>query len=100
MPSDGPDWPTPLSRRRAEPLELLSIDGLPEDAVPGFEAALQTVCVSVAYFRDEPTDTWRVEGVRAAGGGHDQLPGALALPAGAGGIEPPALQVGPIEAEG
>ena len=96
----GPDWPTPLSRRRAEPLELLSIDGLPEEAVPGFEAALQTVCVTVAYFRDEPTDTWRVEGVREAGWGDDQLAGALALAAAVGGIEPAALQVGPIEAEG
>jgi ribosomal protein L11 methyltransferase len=89
-----------LSRRRAEPLELLSIDGLPEEAVPGFEAALQTVCVTVAYFRDEPTDTWRVEGVREAGWGDDQLTGALALAAAVGGIEPPTLQIGPIEAEG
>ena len=32
--SAGYEWPTPLSRRRAEPLELLSIDGLPEEAVP------------------------------------------------------------------
>jgi ribosomal protein L11 methyltransferase len=94
------DWPTPLSRRRAEPLELLAIDGLPEEAVPGFEAALQTVCVTVAYFRDEPSDTWRVEGVREAGWGNDQLAGALALAAAVGGIEPPALQLGPIEAEG
>src|ERR687889_2367744 len=98
--SAGHEWPTPFPRRRAEPLELLSIDGLPEEAVPGFEAALQTVCVTVAYFRDEPTDTWRVEGVREAGWGDDQLAGALALAAAVGGIEPPALQVGPIEAEG
>ena len=68
--------------------------------MPGFEAALQTVCVTVAYFRDEPTDTWRVEGVREAGWGDDELTGALALAAAVGGIEPPALQVGPIEAEG
>jgi ribosomal protein L11 methyltransferase len=100
LASAGHDWPTPLSRRRAEPLELLAIEGLPEDAVPGFEAALQTVCVTVAYFRDEPTDTWRVEGVREAGWGDDQLAGALALAAAVGGIEAPALQVGPIEAEG
>ncbi|TDH64498.1 methyltransferase domain-containing protein [Dankookia rubra] len=98
--SAGHEWPTSLSRRRAEPLELLSVDGLPEEAVPSFEAALQTVCVTVAYFRDEPTDTWRVEGVREAGWGDDQLAGALALAAAVGGIEPPALQVGRIEAEG
>ena len=35
--------------------------------VPAFEAALQTVCATVGYFRDEATDTWRVEGVREAG---------------------------------
>ena len=98
--STGHDWPTPLSRRRVEPLELLVIDALPEEAVPAFEAALQTVCVAVSYFRDEPTDTWRVEGVREAGWGEDELTGALALAAAVAGIEPPALQVGPIEAEG
>ena len=96
----GHDWPTPLSRRRVEPLELLAIDGLPEEAVPAFEAALQTVCVTVAYFRDEPTDTWRIEGVREAGWGDDELTGALALAAAVGGIEAPDLQIGPIEAEG
>jgi ribosomal protein L11 methyltransferase len=95
-----PDWPTPLSRRRAEPLELLAIEHLPEEAVPAFEAALQTVCVSVAYFRDEPSDTWRIEGVREAGQGDDALTGALALAAAVTGIAPPALQAGPIEAEG
>ena len=63
MASDGPDWPTPLSRRRIEPLELLVIDSLPEEAVPAFEAALQTVCVTVAYF--PTTARWR----RAASAG-------------------------------
>jgi ribosomal protein L11 methyltransferase len=98
MPS--PDWETPLSRRRTEPLELLSIEGLPEDAVPAFEAALQTACVTVAYVRDEPSDTWRIEGVREAGAHEDELEGALALAALVAGIEPPALAVEPIEAEG
>jgi ribosomal protein L11 methyltransferase len=98
MPS--PDWPGALSRRRAEPLELLAIEGLPEATVPAFEAALQTVCATVAYFKDDPTDTWRIEGVREAGAGEDELTGALALAALVGGIEPPALLVGPIEAEG
>lgn len=100
MTMGDPDWPTPLSRRRAEPLELLAIEHLPEAAVPAFEAALQTVCVSVAYFRDEPSDTWRIEGVREAGQGDDALTGALALAAAVTGIEPSALQAGPIEAEG
>ena len=94
------DWPMPLSRRRTEPLEVLAIDGLPEHAVPAFEAAFQTVCATVAYFRDDPTETWRIEAVREAGVGDDELTGALALAAMVSGIEPPALLAGPIEAEG
>ncbi|SDB65626.1 50S ribosomal protein L11 methyltransferase [Belnapia rosea] len=94
------EWPMPLSRRRAEPLEVLAIEGLPEAAVPAFEAAFQTVCATVAYFRDEPSETWRIEGVREAGAGDDELEGALALAALVSGIEQPALQAGPIEAEG
>jgi ribosomal protein L11 methyltransferase len=96
----GPVWSSDLSRRRAEPLELLAIEGLPEPAVPTFEAAFQTVCATVAYFKDDPTDTWRIEGVREAGAGDDELTGALALAALVTGIDPPALQAGPIEAEG
>jgi ribosomal protein L11 methyltransferase len=96
----APDWDTPLSRRRTEPLELLAIEGLAEAAVPAFEAALQTACVTVAYFRDEPSDTWRIEGVREAGAHEDALTGALALAALIAGIDPPVLTAEPIEAEG
>ncbi|MBV1797103.1 50S ribosomal protein L11 methyltransferase [Siccirubricoccus sp. G192] len=100
MPATGPEWPTPLSRRRTEPLEALSIEGLPEQAVPAFEAALQTACATVGYFRDEATDTWRVDGLREAGAGDAELAGALALAALVAGIDPPALHSAPIEAEG
>ena len=93
-------WPMPLSRRRTEPLEVLWIDGLPEDALPAFEAAFQTVCATVGYFKDDPTETWRIEGVREAGARDDELTGALAIAALVTGIEPPVLQAGPIEAEG
>jgi len=55
-----------MDRHRARPLETLWIEGLAEEAVPPFEAALQQVCATVALFRDEATDTWRVEGVREA----------------------------------
>jgi ribosomal protein L11 methyltransferase len=89
-----------VSKRHAAPLEALSIDDLPEGAVPAFEAALQTVCATVGLFRDEATDTWRVEGVREAGAGDDELAGALALAAAAAGIEQPALRAAPVEAEG
>lgn len=86
--------------RRAEPLETLWIDHLAEAAVPPFEAAFQTVCRSVALFRDEPSDTWRVEGVRPQGAGEEELQGALAIAALVAGIEAPALQSAPVEAEG
>jgi ribosomal protein L11 methyltransferase len=86
--------------RRADPLETIWIDALPEEAVPSFEAAFLTVCRSVALFRDEATDTWRVEGVRPQGAGAEELAGALALAALVGGIEPPELQSAPVEAEG
>ncbi len=85
--------------RRADPLETIWLDALPEDAVPAFEAALQTVCRSVALFRDEATDTWRVEGVRAQGSGEEELAGALALAAAVTGHDA-ALQSAPVEAEG
>jgi len=86
--------------RRADPLETIWLDALPEGAVPAFEAALQTVCRSVALFRDEATDTWRVEGVRPRGAGDDELSGALALAAAVSGIEVPRLDSAPVEAEG
>jgi ribosomal protein L11 methyltransferase len=89
-----------VSRRHAAPLEALWIEDLPEDAVPAFEAALQTVCATVGLFRDEATDTWRVEGVREAGAGDDELAGALALASAAAGTAAPALHAAPVEAEG
>lgn len=96
----GPDAPGALSRRRAEPLEALVIEGLPEHAVPAFEAAFGQACATVAYFRDEASDTWRIEGVREAGAREAALDAALALAAAASGIAPPALRVTPVEAEG
>jgi ribosomal protein L11 methyltransferase len=86
--------------RRAEPLETLWMEGLPEAAVPAFESAFLTACRSVALFLDEPSDTWRIEGVREQGAGDDQLAGALALAALVAGIAAPALQAAPVEAEG
>ena len=89
-----------MTRRHVAPLETLSIEALPEAAVPAFEVALQTVCATVGLFRDEATDTWRVEGVREAGAGDDELAGALALASAVSGIEQPALHAAPVEAEG
>lgn len=85
--------------RRADPLESLWLDGLPEEAVPAYEAALASVCRSVALFRDEPTDTWRVEGVRPRGAREATLEAALAIAAAVTG-QAAALQSAPVEAEG
>jgi ribosomal protein L11 methyltransferase len=90
-----------MTAPRGPALESLAIDGLPEHAVPAFEAALGTVCTTTGYFRDEATDTWRVEGVRPAGRGDAELEGALALAAMVAALDmPPALAIAPIEAEG
>lgn len=97
MPRDA--YSTGKRDRRADPLESLWLDGLPEEAVPAFEAAFLTTCRSVALFRDEATDTWRVEGVRPQGAGEDALAGALALAAMVTGVDP-ALQSALVEAEG
>lgn len=86
---------------RGPALETLAIDGLPEHAVPAYEAAFGTVCSTTGYFRDEASDTWRVEGVRPAGRGDAALEGALALAALVTDLDPaPALLIAPIEAEG
>ncbi len=85
--------------RRADPLESLWLDGLPEAAVPAFESAFATVCRSVALFRDEATDTWRVEGVRPQGAREEELDAALAIAAAVTGHDA-ALQSAPVEAEG
>lgn len=100
MRPSGPDAPGSLSRRRAEPLETLSIEGLKDEAVPFFEAALESVCSTVAYFRDEPTDTWRLEAVREQGANDEELTAALALAAGLAGIDQPVLTRAPVEADG
>ena len=97
MPRDA--YSTGKRDRRADPLESLWLDGLPEEAVPAFEAAFLTTCRSVALFRDEATDTWRVEGVRPQGAGDEELSGALALAAMVTGVDA-ALQAAPVEAEG
>lgn len=97
MPRDS--YSTGKRDRRADPLETIWIDGLPEEAVPPFEAAFLTACRSVALFRDEPSDTWRVEGVRPQGASDDDFTGALALAAMVTGVDA-ALQSAPVEAEG
>ncbi len=80
-------------------LETLTLDALPEAAVPAFEAALGSVSIAVALFRDEATDTWRVEAVRELGADADELAAALALAAGLSGVEA-VMTRAPTEADG
>ena len=88
-----------MSRRHAQNLESVWIDGLPEDAVPMVEAAMQRACRTVSLFLDEPTDTWRVEGVREEGAKEDELTAALALASLMTGLDLSPNRA-PVEAEG
>ncbi len=82
-----PRWPVPGARRAVE-LETLTLAGLPDAAVPAHEAALQSVCRTVGYFREEPGETWRMEGVWERDGDEGALAAALALAALVGGHDP------------
>ncbi len=86
-------------KRHPQPLESLVLEALPEAAVPAYEAALQAVSATVALFRDEATDTWRIEAVREATADDGALLAALALAAGLTGHDAP-LARAPVEAEG
>jgi ribosomal protein L11 methyltransferase len=69
-------------RRHVQPLETLVLDQMPEEAVPTYEAALLSVSATVSLFRDESTDTWRIEAVREATADPEALATALTLAAG------------------
>ncbi|WP_206933929.1 50S ribosomal protein L11 methyltransferase [Roseococcus thiosulfatophilus] len=86
-------------KRHIQPLETLILDQLPDEAVPAYEAALIAVSATVALFRDEATDTWRIEAVREATADPDALSAALALAAGLTGHDA-TLARNPTEAEG
>jgi ribosomal protein L11 methyltransferase len=86
-------------KRREPRLETLAIAGLPEAAVPAYEAALLTAAASVAMFRDEASDTWRLEAVRDAEAEDAALTAALAIAAAVTGHAAP-LRRAPVEAEG
>ncbi|MFC0409228.1 50S ribosomal protein L11 methyltransferase [Roseomonas elaeocarpi] len=72
-------WPTQGNTHWAIPLETLVLRGLPDEAVPVYEAALQSLCRTVSYFREEPGETWRLEGVWEQNGDEAALAAALAL---------------------
>jgi ribosomal protein L11 methyltransferase len=68
-------------------LETVSVE-VPQAAVEWYERALQASCSSVALFLDETTGRWRVEGIKEAGRGEDELQAGLLLAQWQTGIEP------------
>jgi ribosomal protein L11 methyltransferase len=64
--------------QRPPALETVSVE-VPGHALEAYEAALASVCASVGFFLDEPSGTWRVEGVKQIGTGEPELAAALAL---------------------
>lgn len=95
----GPRWPSPGNRHAVE-LETLTLAGLPDEAVPAHEAALQSVCRTVDYFREEPGETWRMEAVWERNGDEAALAAALALAALVSGHDPGPPERHATEAEG
>lgn len=70
---------------RSAALETVYVT-VPLEAVPLYEAALETTCSAVgSFFEDEDAGIWRVEGVKSAGD-VPALTAALALAAAASGV--------------
>ncbi len=67
-------------------LEMVWVE-VPERALELYEAALESACASVGFFLDEATNTWRVEGVKAAGANEPALANALVLAGALTGFE-------------
>lgn len=61
-------------------LETVAVE-VPDDALEAYEAALRSACATVALFRDDATETWRVEGVKPVGTREAELVAGLALAA-------------------
>ncbi|MBN8901929.1 MAG: 50S ribosomal protein L11 methyltransferase, partial [Rhodospirillales bacterium] len=71
--------------RHTTPLETVAVT-VPETALEAYEAALDSVCDTVGFFRDERTGDWRVEGVKPVGTHEPELAAALALAAALTGV--------------
>jgi ribosomal protein L11 methyltransferase len=80
-------------------LETLRLSGLPEEAVPTYVAALESVCRSVAFTLEEATGRWTLEAVRAKGEKEAELAAALAVAAEVSGHVAETERC-PVEAEG
>ena len=87
-----------MRRRHATPLETVSVT-VPEDALEAYEAALNSACDTVGFFRDNANGDWRVEGVKPAGANEPELAAALILAEMISGVAAPLERVA-TEAEG
>ena len=87
-----------MARRHATPLETVAVT-VPEDALEAYEAALNSACDTVGFFRDNTTGDWRVEGVKPVGSKESELAAALLLAELVSGIAAPLERVA-TEAEG
>ncbi len=74
-----------MSRRHEPALETVWVE-VPEAALEAYEAALDSACDTVGFFRDEATGHWRVEGVKAVGAAEPELVAALAVAEAVSGI--------------
>src|SRR4051794_32613545 len=61
-------------------LETIAVT-VPEPALEAYEAALDSACETVGFFRDHASGDWRVEGVKQVGAKDPELIAALALAA-------------------
>lgn len=87
-----------MPARHATQLETVFVE-VPTEAVEFYEAALQQACGTVAFFLNEETQIWTIEGVKDQGADEAALASALALAAFASGFEAP-LRRRATEAEG
>ena len=71
--------------RRPRNLESISLT-VTDEALEAYEAALDSVCETVGFFRDHATGNWRLEGVRQVGAKEHELTAALALAAAVTGV--------------
>ncbi len=87
-----------MTRRRATPLETVSVT-VPENALEAYEAALNSACDTVGFFRDDVTGDWRVEGVKPVNTNDSELAAALLVAGLVSGVSVP-LERASTEAEG
>jgi ribosomal protein L11 methyltransferase len=85
-------------KRQPKQLECVVLT-VPEDALEPYEAALDSTCETVAFFRDHATAVWRLEAIREAGSDHAGLTAALALAAAATGVTAE-VTISPAQADG